>query len=340
MKLFGKTLAEFFGMVRSKGQELFNELCSKSIYADRNVETGPDREAESYTQYLQNLATGTIVNSEHPKPSQPPSAASNTVIRDQSGIDTMVASSSEFSKGNSSDSNIGNHFEATSSRKIEFKTKSYINSDGLLTTDLIFPDEQMRDNRKPYHIVKTYEGRGIQCNVVPGTTSPAIVRFTGKEAAKLQKDKSMSGRLKLKARSQENDAKIEPSQTLKVQRWKTNIYSKTGQFYAALPLGNERSLRTQKILRDLRDIGIKPVKQKDSKGQEHMLISGENAAKLFNAGLFGSGLGSECFDLTPSEKALSERELESASYEQDPIAGLIPGKEEKPRLPVLAPVMA
>ena len=155
----------------------------------------------------------------------------------QSGTDTVVESHAQNS--NPLDSNIGSNFETAASSKIEFKTKSYINGEGILTTDLIFPDEQLNKGRKPHDIAKTYRRRGIQCEVVSDTQSPAIVRFAGQGAAKLQKDKSMHGRLKLRAQPQEGKVTSDVSQTLKVQSWKTNISSKTGQFYATLPLGNE-----------------------------------------------------------------------------------------------------
>ena len=66
-----------------------------------------------------------------------------------------------------------------------------------------------------------------------------------------------------------------------------------------------------------------------------MLISGENAAKLFNAGLFGSGLGTENFDLgPPSYTSESYEAPEQVVADSD-----IVDSANKARLPTMEPAL-
>ena len=67
-----------------------------------------------------------------------------------------------------------------------------------------------------------------------------------------------------------------------------------------------------------------------------MLISGENAAKLFNAGLFGSGLGTENFDLgPPSYTSESYEAPEQVVADSD----IVDRDANKARLPTMEPAL-
>jgi len=264
-----------------------------------------------------------------------------------SAVDTVVVQGTEadtVGNSNTLDRAIKRNFAPAASKRPKLKLKSFINDKGILTTDVGIT-ESSNPKRSLQTLVEKYKKQGISCETidndskrpVDNDSKRPVLRFTGANASKLQNDKNTHGRLELKAQDNGKN-KLNISNTLKVQQWKSGISAKTGQFYIALPLGNERSARTQKILRDLRDIEIKPVKHKDHKGENHMLIKGPAATQLLDSGLFGKGLGTESFELTPPTNAKDYDEPEQRISDEDLIE--IKNREiatPRKRLPTLQP---